>query len=1058
MTFLSLKFLGSLDIALNQVPVAGLRSAKVEALLAYLAVEQERPLRRDALVALLWPDEPLDTARTNLRQSITRLQKGIDNQNANPPFLLISRETVQFNVQSQHTLDATRFQKLLTACPTHGDKPERQCAVCVENLQTAVSLYNGDFLAHFFVHDSPVFEQWVLPIRERLHQLALQALQWLASYHEDRGEYDQALVYARHQTRLEPWREEPYQQQMRLLARQGNRSAALALYETCRTVLENELGVAPTAETNRLYHRIQTAPAHRPHNLPNLPNSFLGREEETAQLLSHLTQPQRRLITLLGAGGMGKTSLALHAGKRIAYEYVGPFANGVYYVPLAGINDAAQMVLAIAHAVGVVLRGSKDPLQQVINHLQQQELLLILDNFEQLGAAGSEVVAVLLGGTTAVKLLTTSRERLNLRGEWVLAVGGLPYPVSNMSDSDWLQKRMDSSRYQAMGLFIDRARQNQPEQPIGQSWEDELAIVRICQLCEGLPLALELAATWSGMLSCGQIAAELSKGLKLLQTNYYDVEPRHRSLQVVFEHSWELLSAEEQRVLAQLSVFQGGFSREAGTAVTNASLMGLRQLVDKSLLRQADANRFELHGLLRQFAAEKLAAREETAVVQHRHAAYYADLMQRQESRWPTQENQQAVTMIRTDIQNVRAGWYWATVNHDIALIDKYLHSMLNFYSLVSWYQEALQAFELCALSLANSTQLGSRSGSNVAYVYGRVLSRQAGFCYRLGDLHQAANLAQQSVDLLKNQDAFAEQSYAYQVLGMAYQQLGIFDKAKDAFYHSYEAAQQTDDHDRKANLGLRMGEILFIVGAYEEAKRWQQVCLQMYEAAGKDWGIAESTRWLGEIAFAENDLADAERLFNRSLALYESIGNSSGVAHCRNQLGKLRQAQQDFAGASAQFDRSLTIYQENGEELELANTLANLGDLARMTGAYEDARRYLGEALERATTMEAAPLILQALTNTANLLVQAYSSLPASTDMAVVKSNKDNSQLLKAHNLLTLVVEHPAASYLVRRRAEKQLGELQAMLPSAALLQLAEGKKTLELKQIVSGVLGDAV
>ena len=146
MTFLSLKFLGSLDIALNQVPVAGLRSAKVEALLAYLAVEQERPLRRDALVALLWPDEPLDTARTNLRQSITRLQKGIDNQNANPPFLLISRETVQFNVQSQHTLDATRFQKLLTACPTHGDKPERQCAVCVENLQTAVSLYRADLL------------------------------------------------------------------------------------------------------------------------------------------------------------------------------------------------------------------------------------------------------------------------------------------------------------------------------------------------------------------------------------------------------------------------------------------------------------------------------------------------------------------------------------------------------------------------------------------------------------------------------------------------------------------------------------------------------------------------------------------------------------------------------------------------------------------------------------------------------------------------------------------------------------------------------------------------
>lgn len=1054
MTFLSLKLLGSLDIELNGEPVGGLRSAKVEALLAYLAVEQERPLRRDALVALLWPDESLETARTNLRQSITRLQKGIDNQLADPPFLLISRETVQFNAQSEHQLDVTHFQALLTDCPTHRAAPERLCERCVRNWQTAVSLYKGDFLAHFFIDDSPVFEQWLLTVRERLHQQTLTALQWLADYHESRGEYDQALVYASRQTALEPWREEAYQQQMRLLARQGKRASALLLYETCCRMLERELGMAPTPETTQLYLRIQAAPAHRPHNLPTLTtHSFIGREEEIAQLLFHLTHPQRRLVTLLGAGGMGKTSLSLYVGRRIVQEYVGPFADGLCYIPLADIYDAAQMTLALAHELNIRLQGSANPLQQVIQGLKGKELLLLLDNFEQLGSEGAKVVAALLAGTTAVKCLITSRQRLHVRGEWVITVGGLPYPAANLMEESWLPAQLDPTQYQAMQLFIDRA-----QQQVGQSWEDRLAIVRICQLCEGLPLALELAANWTGVLSCGDIAAEISQGLDLLQTNYHDVEPRHRSLQVVFEQSWQLLSGEEQRVLAQLSVFQGGFSREAGTAVAQTSLMELRQLVDKSLLRQVDTGRFILHELLRQFAAEKLAAHGETAVVQHRHAAYFANLVQQQESRWATQENLQASGIIRADIQNVRAGWYWTAVNRNIPLLDQYLHSMLNFYSLVSWYQEAQQAFELSALSLADSTHLPSQAGDNegeTAVVYGRALSRQAAFCYRLGDLHKAAHLAQQSVTLLANSHAFAEKSFAYQVIGMAYYQLGIFDKARDAYFHSYAAAQQTDDDDRKANLSLRMGEVLYIVGAYEEAQWWHTRCLEMYQASGKEWGIAEATRWLGEIAYAQNNFATAEKLFSRSLALYEAINNSSGIAYCRNQLGKLRQERQDFAGAAACFDHSLAIYQANGEELGLADTLANLGDLARMTGAYDEARRYLGEALERATAIEAAPLILQTLTHTANLLLSGQVAASA-TMAALTPQQEPSNHLLKAHDLLSLVAEHPAASHLVRRRAEKRLDELQALLPPAVLGRLTQRVRGAELKQIVSGVLTD--
>lgn len=1053
MTILSLKFLGSLDVFVGDAQVTNFRSAKVEALLAYLAMEQKRPLRRDALVALLWPNEPLEAARANLRQSISRLQKGINNQEATPPYLHIAREVVQFNCQSRYELDVQRFQSLLTACPEHRAVPERLCPVCVGNWQTAVSLYKGDFLAHFFIDDSPVFEQWLLTIREHLHQQALAALQWLANYHEDRGEYDQALAYARRQTALEPWREEPYQQQMRLLARQGARATALALYETCRQVLHQELGVEPTPAMVRLYQRIQTAPAERPHNLPHLPRSFVGRQEEMAQLLHYLVQPERRLVTLLGPGGIGKTSLALHVGTRIAREYLGPFADGLYVVSLAGITEPPQMVLAIANALGIGLKGNIDPMQQMLNSLKQKELLLLLDNFEQLGAAGTAVVVALLAGTTAVKCLVTSRQRLNLRGEWLVAIGGLPYPHDDDPDGIVVPEHVDPQQYEAMQLFIDRARQTQPGQSIGQGWEDKLAIVRICQMCEGMPLALELAAAWVGMLTCGEIAAEIGQSLDLLRTDYHDVDLRHRSLQVVFDHSWALLSATERAVLAQLSVFQGGFSREAAAEVAAASLVTLRQLVDKSLLRQVGASRFALHELLRQFAGEKLAERGETAVVQHRHAAYFADLVQQQKGRWATQENQQAVAIIRADIQNVRTGWYWTAVQRDVALLDQYLHGMLNFYALVSWYQEAQQAFELCALSLADENLLTATDNGQTAHVYARILSRQAGFCYRLGNLHKTVQLARQSIDLLANSQAFAEQSYAYQVLGMAYHQLGVFDKAQEAYYHGYEASLKTEDEDRKANLGLRMGEILFMVGAYPEAERWLQVCLRMYEASGKVWGIAESTRWLGEIAYAQGAFAVAEKLFQQSLVLYEEIGNSSGIAHCSNQLGKLTQQRQDLAGAEARFAQSLAIYQENGEEMGLADTLNNLGDLARMAGAYEEARQYLGEALQRAATMDAAPLILQTLTNTADLLVQTHARLSVA-DVQVMVVSDNPAQLIKAHDVLSLVVSHPAASHLVRRRAEQQLEDLRATLPPRLVRQLAGRQPLGELKQVIAGVL----
>jgi len=257
MARLSVALLGPLRITLDGQPVSAFAYNKARALLAYLAVEAERPHHRDALVGLLWPELPDTAARTNLRQALANLREAIGDANATPPFLLITRDTIQFNPASDYDLDISTFMALLAACESHAHRRLERCRSCAARMQQAISLYGGEFLAGFLVGGSAPFEEWQLRQRERLHQRALDTLACLADYFEQRGEDELARRYLQRQIELEPWREEAHRQLMRLLVRGGQRSAALAQYETCHRILERDLGIEPEAETTALYERIR---------------------------------------------------------------------------------------------------------------------------------------------------------------------------------------------------------------------------------------------------------------------------------------------------------------------------------------------------------------------------------------------------------------------------------------------------------------------------------------------------------------------------------------------------------------------------------------------------------------------------------------------------------------------------------------------------------------------------------------------------------------------------------------------------------------------------------
>jgi DNA-binding SARP family transcriptional activator len=464
MARLSLGLLGPLRITLDGQPVSGFVYTKARALLAYLAVDADCAHQRDALVGMLWPDLPDTAARTNLRQALANLREAIGDARATPPFLLITRDTIQLNPRSDYELDTAAFTALLAACETHPHRRLVRCRPCAARMEQAIALYRGDFLAGAILADSVPFEEWELLHREQLHQRALDALARLADYHERRGDDEHARRYAQRQIELDPWREEAHRQLMRLFGCGGQRSAAPAQYETCRRILARDLDVAPAAETMALYKRIRDtprsalrvlsslSPAQGPesqnstlkiqnaYNFPAQTTSLLGRETELAELGDLLENPTYRLITIVGPGGIGKTRLALAAAAAQAEV----FADGAAFVPLAAISSATFLAPALLAGLDVGLQGQRDPHDQLLDYLREKELLLVLDNLEQLLAPGlshtaaenrqdagaTELLADVLRYAPGVTLLVTSRERLALPGEWLFDLSGLSYPLN----------------------------------------------------------------------------------------------------------------------------------------------------------------------------------------------------------------------------------------------------------------------------------------------------------------------------------------------------------------------------------------------------------------------------------------------------------------------------------------------------------------------------------------------------------------------------------------------------------------------------------------------------
>lgn len=1050
MTYLSLSLFGPFRVTIGDAPVTAFESDKVRALLAYLAIEIQAH-RRPGLAGLLWPDMPEHSARHNLNQVLFNLRRTIGDHSAQPPYLLISRDTLQFNPVSDHTVDVVRFNTLLATCDTHAHPQLATCEACAERLQQVAALYQGPFLHQFFLADSAVFEEWALLQREHLHRRALTALTQLANYHEGHADYVTAIRVCEQQLGLDPWREEAHLQLMRLLILSGERSAALTQYEICRRTLADELGVEPSVETKRLYEQIRsgalseprpgTTPQAHPaltlaaskpshptpiYHLPTQLTPFIGRERELAEINHVLNDPDCRLLTLVGAGGMGKTRLALAA----AAQQQAQFAHGLAFVPLTPVVGREQTVTTIADALGLVLYGATDRAAQLIQALRAKTLLLVLDNFEHLltDAACVALISELLHGAPAVKLLVTSREQLAVQAEWIFEVPGLALPESAETPA------LEASS--AARLFLQCVRRLRTG--FALSAVDRAAVLHICQLVEGLPLGIELAATWVRTLSFQEIAHEIQRNLDFLVTSARHVPARHRSIRAVFDYSWKLLTVEEQRVLRRLSIFRGGFGREAAEVVADASLSMLSVLVAKSLLHRRENSRYDLHDLVRQYALDYLREDEhEYAQIQTRHSQYFAALLERRGMAFKGAERPAVVAELNAELANIRVAWHWAATHKQAQALNQAADTLFWLYESRSNCREGVPLFGLAVQSL-QSREIVPTPASSIEWAQqlalAQTLSYQGFFCFRQGQHPQGRDLLQCSLALLRSlaeTDPIATRpalSTTIIFLGTVTAVMGDYTESRHLLQEGLLIKRGLGDRWGAAFCLRQLGLAAYYVGEYLEAHRWLRESLVLSREMGNTWSIAASLNLLSMATYAQGAYAEAQQLLGEGLALSKMLEDRYNIAFALNGLGLVSQALGQSADAQRCFQEGAALWREIGDQGSLAQTLNNLGDTLLVVGDHGGARQCFLQALNVTQAAQMTPVAHDALLGLATLHAQ-------------------EGEMALALELLLYILQHAASTQQAKGRAERLRAEIEAQLTTGQLeiIRAQVQKTTLE-------------
>lgn len=976
---LEVRLLGQFDVRLND-QVAEIPSRPAQALFAYLILNPGIAHRREMLAGLLWPESTESNARSYLRHALWRIRQALGDD-----YLHVSNISIAYDPSLEYWLDVSLLERPLVKVAS------------VEQLVEEVSVYKGDLLPGFY-------DEWIVPERERLHSVFEHKMDVLLSSLEQERRWPEILEWGERWTALGLAPEPAYRALMVAHGGMGNRAGVVVVYNRCVDTLWEEVGAEPSELTRSTYERLMSG-AGPSHELVDLvererrtaldftslqTTPFIGRQKELAEITGRLGDPSCRLLTLVGPGGIGKTRLALEAAGR--------HGKGACFVSLATITLPSLLLPTIAEALGLSFYGGQDSKARLLDYLRDREAFLILDNFEHL-LEEAGLVAEILRTSQAVKILVTSRERLNLRGEWLYEVRGMDFPRDSEVG--------EIEGFSAIELFLQNARRLDP----GFSLSDKNRphVVRICQLVEGMPLAIELATAWVRILSPQEIADELAQSLDFLATSLRDVPARHQSLRAVFEHSWSLLSEAERTTFRRLSIFRGGFTREAARQVASASLLTLSSLADKSLVRWSPAGRYLIHHMLSQYCRELLRKHpEDWSAIGHLHCGYYAGFIQQRHNELKTGRQKEALQAIEREIDNLRAAWWWAVEHARTEDIAKALDGFYTFYLSRGWFEEGEESIGNATELLRELDQEGSEP--TVKLTLAKALARQGSLCANLGLYEEAKSQLAEALALARALDAMEEVAFALNALGGIAWDLGEYLEAMQCHQESVAICRDIG-HQQELVVSLdNLGFIYMCLGQFAEAKKLILESVEVAREIGDRMGIASPLGRLGWVAYVEGDLEKAQVYFGEAIAISQEFDNRMVMALDQAGLSVTLNALQEYGRAKQLASESLAAARDIGYQLAIVAALGSLGDALRAEGNYEQARACLNEGFKTAFRLGLMPMYL--------LLLIAWGSLLA-----------DEGESERATETLTLILQSASDVEVFGKVAELRLSELRTKL-----------------------------
>ncbi len=750
-------------------------------------------------------------------------------------------------------------------------------------------------------------------------------------------------------------------------------------------------------------------------NLPAPRTSFVGRTSELDEIDRLLEDPDCRLLTLVGPGGAGKTRLALEAAGRRIERY----SHGVHFVPLVSVASPEFLAPAVAESIQFAVDGAHSGFsaqEQLLDYLGERSTLLVLDNFEHL-VGGADLLGEIIERAPKVELLTTSRERLNVQSEWVLDVHGLGLAENGNEGSG------------ALRLFVERATQVMPGFSLNDDERAEAG--RICTLVEGLPLGIELAASWVSMLSCAEIAEEIEQNIDFLATSMRDIPERHRSLRAAFDQSWRLLSGEQQDVLARLSVLRRDYGREAAVAVAGADLRLLSDLMSKSLVRRSDFGRFELHELLRQYSAERLAASPgEERDARERHARHYAAMLMERQAALMGPELAVARDELRGELDNLRTAAEWILAEDDEHVALPVLEAFYTFLWMHSWFDGAETLELLGRMAGFDGDDPASASAVALAAAMYRVAIGA-----RLGYDPAAEDLAARCLPVLRARKLERELAGCLCALGIMAVYRDVYPEAVAFSEEGAQIARAIGDGLTESGALMDLGFARLLMDDLEAAREAFEAAHVLSEKLGNPLLRAYATSKLGLLADAEERYGDAMRLHMEANELFAGVGDVGGAGYALSRASLSAYGTGEYEEALRLGRAGFEAFSEVNHRWGKIAALCRIGFAALSLGDIDEARRTFRAALEQARASAAISLELLALSGVG----------------AVLRETGEHEQ---AATMLTFALGHEQLPPSYSIAARPALDALEAELPPDQLAAARAAATAASLEDLVTRAL----